>query len=99
MCLPHQSQSITLRLVPSDERRKRAEQARTPEVVVGCGVAGVVRRLTNRRGEEGSRRMSGERRDQMRMRMCEPTGTLVFRIVALVWVSTGTVGMTGVSSG
>ena len=40
-----------------------------PEVVVGCGAAGVVRRLTNWRGEDGSRPTGEERRDQMRMRM------------------------------
>ena len=72
------SKSITLRLMPEDGWRMRVEQlslgfqlhvrepeARTLEVVVRCGVAGVVRQLTNRRAEDGSMRASGERRDQM----------------------------------
>ena len=87
---------MTLRLVPSGGWRNRAEQARTPEVVVGCGVAEVVRRLTNRRGEDGSRRMSGER--NVNADMCEPAGALVFRTMALVWVSGGTIGMTGMTT-
>ena len=76
------SKSIPLPLMPSDGWRKCVEQlslgfqphvhkpeARTLRVVVGCGIVGVVRRLTNRRGEEESRRTSGEIRDPMRMRM------------------------------
>ena len=82
-CVYHTScKSIILRLIPSNGWRKRVEQlslgfqlyirepeARTPEIVDECGAAGVVRPLTNWRGEDGSRPTSGERRDRTRMRM------------------------------
>ena len=68
--------------MPEDGWSKRVEQLslgfqlylREPEVptlgvVVGCAVAGVVLRLTNRRNEDGSRHTSRERRDQMLMRI------------------------------